>query len=422
MTRAAFATALLLGALASAQPDTYFVPIAARTPTPPAVGATAMQTSLWLPDPGVDAAQSLLFGTGGGTSVPFLLGTLAPATLSAFPAQVDAVAAASGVLIGTQSRTLLAVSSGGSIFFGTVVSGTFTSAGGPASPIPGSSAIALSALPDGGAALLVLDASKMIDRWDLDLSSGIVTATRGFSGSGAPTGGGSFDEPNTLYFDGLRNIGFVGGRVLGDVYRFDPNLDAGAPTVFDAALMSGGRLAPPVSGLAVYQASDAGYLLAANGHGLTVYDLSKSNPALGGFRVIPQDTIGPITSPAGVAVTNLPAGTALPKGVVAVGDQTQTDLALMRWDVLAGQVDGGLVIDTTDPRGGGDGGSTVDAGVDGGGGGGGGGGGTSGGGGPLSPGIPVDHSSSCASTSGGPALAALLAVLALLAPRRRQRR
>jgi len=429
LNRIGVATVLLLAGPVFAQPQTYFAPIAARTPASSPVGATAMQTALWLPDPGVDAGLSLLFGTGGGTSVPFLLGNQAPASLSGFPPQVDAVAAAPGVRVGSRSVTLLAVSSGGAVTFGTVESGVFVPKV-PLSPIPAGTQIALSAVPGGGAALLTSDGFR-ITRWDLDLSSGNVVATRGLDIPASPGGVGATDESSSITFDGVSNEGYVGGRVVGDLYRFDAHLDAGPPRVFDPALASQGRLAPPVSGLAVYSGQSARYLLAANGQGITVYDLTRATPPATAFRVIPEDALGQITSPAGVAVTNLPAGAALPGGVIAVGDRTHTDLALVRWDLLAGQVDGGLVVDTTtDPRGPGGGGP--DAGCpDGGtplsdGGcpapGPGPGGGPVPGAGPTGPGIPVDHSTSCTSAGGGPALLALLASLGLLLPGRRQRR
>jgi len=427
--RSALATAVLVGGISSAQPATYFPPIDLRT-AQNSVGATNMQVALSLSDPGVDVAQSVVFGSGGGSSVPFLLGTFsqAPSIGGVFPASVDAVATAPGVLVGTTYHTLIAVSSSGFVEFGTVQSGTFATLSGPLTPIPGSSAIAISAVPDGGAALLVLDSAGMISRWDLDLSTGGIVADAGFVGPGAPTGGGAtFDQPNTLYFDGLRNIGFVGGRVLGDIYQFDPNLDAGAPTVLDAALVSQGRLAPPVSGLAMYQASDAGYLLAANGVGITIYDLGQADPRPGAFRVVPTDAVGPITSPGGVAVTNLGAGPLLPGGVIVVGDRTNTGLARIRWDLLAALDGGILVIDSvTDPRGtpAPDAGLCPDGGVPDGGAclppsGGGGPGNLPGPPGPYVP--PPASSSSCASVPGGPALAVLLLGLVLLVPRRRQR-
>ena len=140
--------------------------------------------------------------------------------------------------------------------------------------------------------------------------------------------------------------------------------------------------------------------------------------------MIPVDAVGPITAPAGVAVTNLAVDPGFPGGVIAVGDRTQTDLALLRWDLLASQVDGGLVIDTSfDPRGSSDGG-LPDGGVPDWGHPGqwnGRGRGPSNGGGPLGPGIPVDHGSSCTTAAGAPVLLLLLAGLGLL-PRRRQRR
>src|SRR5262249_7126006 len=139
----------------------------------------------------------------------------------------------------------------------------------------------------------------------------------------------------------------------------------------------------------------ATYLLAANSQGITLYDLRSATPALSGVRVIPIDAVGPITAPAGVTLTNLPVVPGFDGGLFAVGDRTQTDLAVLRWDLLAGQVDGGLVVDTNfDPRivnvpdsGVPDAGGTDGGAPDGGSGGspGGGGGGNGG------PGIPVEH-------------------------------
>jgi hypothetical protein len=212
---------------------------------------------------------------------------------------------------------------------------------------------------------------------------------------------------------------------VGDIYAFDARLDAGPSIVFDPALGSQGRLAPPVTGLALYNVPSGAYLLAANGQGLTVYDLLQPTQAAilqSAFRVIPIDSVGPITAPAGVSVTNLPVNPTFAKGVYAVGDRTNTQLALLDWGLLVNQVDGGLRLpDTTfDPReladGGSDGGvpdsGTPDSG---------GGGNPSGGGGPLSPGIPVSYESSCATAGGAPVLVLLLGALALV-PRRRQRR
>jgi MYXO-CTERM domain-containing protein len=321
--------------------------------------------------------------------------------------------------VGGSSRTLIAVATGGQVTFGTIDSGAWAPRGPAIGTVLGDGRMALSATPGGGAALLTTDGSQ-IKRYDLDVSSGQVVVTPGLSVSANAVG--ATDQANALWFDGTSNRGFVGGSVLGDIYTFDARLDAGQPTVFDAALVSNGRLAPPVSGIAAYVANGALYLLAANNQGITIYDLRSATPQAGAFRVIPQDDAGQqITSPAGVAVTNLPAGAALPQGVIAVGDRTLANLALVRWDDLAGLVDGGLVIDPTfDPRG--DGGFPDGGLPDGGDGGGGGGGAGPPSNTPVGPGIPVDHGSSCSTAAGGPALLAALAGLLLLVPRRRQRR
>ena len=425
MTRLAFALALLLGGVALAQPATYFPPIAARTPGTSPVGPAAMQVTLWLSDPGVDVAQSLLFGTGSDATVPFRLDTQAAATVNGLPPSVQAVATAPGVLVDGSYRTLVAVSTGGSVIFGTIENGAFVGRG-PLTPISATTQLALSAVPDAGAALLVSDGFQ-ITRWDLDASGNQVSAIRRASISASPGPGG--DESNALVFDGLTNDGFVGGRVIGDLYRFDASMDGGPPAFFDAALASQGRLSAPVTGLAVYSGQNASYLLAANGQGITLYDLLRADPRGGAIRIIPQDDAGQITAPAGIAVTNLGAGLLLPAGVIAVGDRSQTDLALVSWGTLAGLVDGGLVVDTTtDPRGLADSGSSLcpDGGVPD--------GGSCGpspnpGPGPAPnpkppPGRPVavEQPSSCATAAGAPVLLALLAGLGLLVPRRRQRR
>jgi MYXO-CTERM domain-containing protein len=350
------------------------------------------------------------------------------------PSQADAIVAAPGVIISGASRTLLAVSTGGVVSFGTLDTTGFVGRGPTAVSIPGTRQLALSAVPDGGAALLVSDGFN-ITRWDLDVSSGTVVPTQGFTGSASPAPGG--DDSLSLAFDGMHDIGFVGGHTIGDIYIFDARLDAGT-FAFDLALFSSGRLSPPVSGVAIYGVSVPLYLLAANGQGVTVYTLPGTLPVSvpsvkngtildAGFRVIGTDISGSITSPQGVALTNLPAGGPYPSGVVVIGDPATRQLATLSWAEIADA--GGLkTIDLTDPRG--DGGTGPDAGcpdggtscpppVDGGGG-----GGNPGGPGVIpGPGIPVDHGTSCAcaSATDAPALLAMVAVLGLVA-RRRQRR
>lgn len=430
VTRTGFASALLLASVAAAQPATYFAPIVGRTPpNTPVPGAAPLQVAFALSDPGVAVNQSILFGTAGQLPGSYLVATLLPAAVSGLPATVDAVATAPGVVVGTGPRTLLAVSSGGTVTFGTLESTGFM-ARGPSAPVAATNQLALSVVPDGGAALLVSD-GFLITRWDLDVSSGTVVASKGFTGPAAPGPGG--DDSRSLALDGLHDIGFVGGNTVGDLYIFDARLDAGPPRLFDGQLASQGRLAPPVSGLALYGVNTPLYLLAANGQGLTLYPLGGASPVTvtgilrtspqdGGIRIIATDSLGQITSPQGVALTNLPAGPSYPAGLVVLGSPATRVLATLSWDALSRQLDGGLRVDTTDPRAPSDGGA--DGGPDGGppdaG---------DGGGGPgpppqspLSPGIKIEHSSSCASTAGAPALVGLLAVLALLVPRRRQRR
>jgi len=432
VTRSGLVFALLLASAATAQPATYFVPIVQRTPTTtPIPGAAPLQVSLVLPAPGVPASSSFLFGAATQAPVPYALPDLTAGGVANLQSTADAIVAAPGVLVAGASQTLLAVSSGGIVSFGTLESTGFVSRG-PGVTIPGTRQLALAAVPDGGAALLVSNGSQ-VTRWDLDVSSGKVQASPGFTGSAAPLSGG--DVSLSLVLDGFHDIGFIGGQTLGDIYVFDARLDAGPPQAFDLRLLSAGRLTAPVTGLALYGVEVPLYLLAANGAGLTVYPLPGRLPvslmSIGqtdldaGFRVIavdPSGATGPITGPQGVALTNLPAGSAYPDGMVVLGDPATRGLATLSWSALA---DGGLLIDPTDPRGtpAPDAGLCPDGGVPD--------GGScapppSGGPGNL-PGPPGPYvpppasSSSCASAPGGPALAVLLLGLVLLVPRRRQR-
>jgi hypothetical protein len=417
VTRLAFALALLVGGLALSQPSTYSVPIAARTPGTSPVGAVGMGTAIWLPDPGTDPSQSLLFGFGGGSAVPFVLNTQAPANVSTFPTQVDAIASAPGVVVEGNPKTLLAILNKGTVTFATVENdGALWNDLGPTTPIDAGSVIALppialSAVPGGGAALLVSDGSQ-ITRYEIDTSTVPVSVTQGGTILAAAT-----DTANALVFDGFTNLGFVGGRVLGDIYTFDARLNAGPPSIFDFSQTSLGRVTGPVTGLALYSVPSATYLLVPNGFGLTIYDVSIGKGS--GFIVIPSDGVGPITAPFGVAVTNLAVDAGFPGGVVAVGDRTQTDLALLDWGQIADA--GHLVVDPIfDPRtaylgpdgGVPDGGPVPDGGSTG--------GGTPGApGGPMGPGIPVEQPSSCTTAAGAPVLFLLLAALGLL-PRRQR--
>ena len=80
--------------------------------------------------------------------------------------------------------------------------------------------------------------------------------------------------------------------MLGDIYQFDARLDAGPPLAFDVALVSQGRLAAPVSGLALYAVTSATYLLAANGQGITLYDLLSAIPRGSGSASFPTTRSG----------------------------------------------------------------------------------------------------------------------------------
>ncbi|MGZ6077101.1 MAG: hypothetical protein ACXWK6_04775, partial [Myxococcaceae bacterium] len=85
LLRTALASALLFAPIAAAQPATYFVPIASRTLS----GSGAPAPAIALPDPGVSAAQALLFSTSQGTAVPYLLGTVGSSPVTGFPAPAD---------------------------------------------------------------------------------------------------------------------------------------------------------------------------------------------------------------------------------------------------------------------------------------------------------------------------------------------
>ena len=438
MPRSLLAAALLCSALAQAQVETYFAPITVRSPGTAPVGGTAtLRMALALPDAGIGVDQSTLVAGAGAAGVGFTLGSLLPATLTSLPGSIDAVATAPGVLVGVSSQTLIAISSGGTVTFGTLDGTAFHDRTAAAPVVAGTGTIALSAVADGGAALLVSD-GRQITRWDLDISNGTVQPTLGPSGSDAPS-----DAAFSLVFDGRTEVGFSGGSSLG-LYVFDSRLDAGPPTIIDTNLLDPTRLSPPVTGLALYGGRTPLYLLASHQQGLTIYPLTGIGPPLTAdgiivsagtvlsraVKVIATDSSGQITAPLAVAVTNVDAGPPYYGGVIVLAD-TDNTFANVRWDLLAQhQVDGGLVVDPTDPRiVGFDGGSAVDGGCPDGGplgpdGGCGPGGPT---GGPVvptppGPGIQINQPSSCASAAGAPGFAALVAVGGLLFSLRRQRR
>ncbi len=414
MPRLVLAAAVLFGSVAAAQPVTYFAPIAVRS-SPALAGTGAVDVALWYSDPGTDAGSSLLFANSNSTPVPFKLGDGTSGTVSGFPPSAGAVASTPNVLVQGTRRSLIAVSVAGDVLLGIIDNGQWTELS-KTQTIDGGPPLAIASTPDGGATLLVSDSTAtQLTRFDLDLSGAQVQVVQGLTA--AP-----LTEPmRAMVLDGARDKVLVGGNTLGNLYVLNAGLDAGA-AVFDLAQLSQGRLSPPVTGVAVYQGSDAGYLLVTSSAGLIIYDLLQADPLPGAFRVIAQDNLGPLTGPTGVAVTNLAAGTNFPAGVIALGDATNRGLALVRWDAIP--PDAGLVIDpNTDPRGLPTDGGRPDAGCDG--------GACGPSGGPPKPGdvppgpdVPVpDSSSSCASAPGGVgALAMLVGLLAVLGLRRGQRR
>lgn len=411
MPRLVLAAAVLFGSVAAAQPVTYFVPIASRT-TPALPGTGAVDVALWYSDPGTDVGGSLLFATTGTAPFPFTLSTANAAAVVNFPASTAGVASTPRVLVQGIRRSLVAVAASGSVVLGIIDNGQWTPLS-TTQAINGGPPLALAAVPDGGAVLLVSDATAtQLTRFDLGLSGAQVQVLQGLTA--AP-----LTEPmRALALDGARDQVLVGGNTLGNLYILNAGLDAG-PAAFDIAQVSQGRLSPPVTGLAVYQGINAAYLLVTSSAGLTIYDLLQLDPLPGAFRVIAQDVLGPLTGPTGVAVTNLGAGSAFPAGVIALGDATNRGLALVRWDDIP--PDAGLVIDpATDPRGPPTDGGPSDGGCDGG----------SCPPPPSNPTIPPDtgpfvpapESSSCSSASGGMGgLAGLVGLLAVLGLRRQRR-
>ena len=248
-------------------------PTIARTPAANAVPGTApVRETVVLPPIPEALDGTLAFATGGGTPAVFRVSDATSVSAGSLPA-TDAVATAPGVLVAGVRRTVVALSSGGVILLGTLESGSFVSRNDPTVTIPGTRLAAMTATLDGGAALFVSDGTN-ITRWDIDGSGTTFAVHQGLTISANPTSGGFVDTPNALVVTGLggfagRGVGYVGGGTNGDIYSFDAQLDAGNPVAFDVALLSLGRLSPPVTGLALIWLASA-YLLAANTQGLTV--------------------------------------------------------------------------------------------------------------------------------------------------------
>jgi hypothetical protein len=418
VTRLGLIVGMLLAPLALGQPVTYTVPIVGRTSVSFAIPGTAPLTeAVVLQNSGT--GQSLAVATGGAQPGVFIVATQGPATVAGVPTSADAVATAPGFVTSGGRTTLLAYSVGGAVTLGTMDQGQFGAI--DAGNIPSTTLLAMVAAPDGGAALFVSNGTT-ITRYDIDGSQGI-SVRQGFTISANPTSGGGGDTPRALVVDGFgnfsRGFGYVGGGTLGDIYRFDAQLDGGDPEAYDVALVSGGRLAPPVTGLALMPGRQSQYLLAANTQGLTVYDLTKLpvDARNGAFILRGSDGSGTITAPGGVAATNLGINPGFPGGAIVLGNIPDRTLAMLSWDDVSHTVDGGVIVDPGyDPRNGlfynpnPDAGPTPDGGPspDGGGG-----RSPSGGGGPPSPGIPIDNGGSCSTTGGTASVLPLLAVLAL---------
>src|SRR5262249_28868639 len=355
-----------------------------------------------------------------------------PATVVGLPLTADVVATAPGFVSGGSRTTLVALSVGGAIVLGTLNQGSFSAF--DARTLPPTTLAAITPTPPAAPALFVSNGTT-IPRWDINGSQG-GAVQQGFTISANPTSGGGGDTARVLVVDGLgnrlRGWGYVGGGTLGDIYRFDAQLDAGDPLAFDVALLSSGRLAAPVTGLALMPGRASDYLLAANGQGVTVYDLvvAELNPPAaraGAFILRASDDAGTITAPGGVAATNLAIPSGFPGGAVVVGNIADRTLAMLSWAGVRTATDGGVVVDIAyDPRNGlifvpsPDAGPPPDgaqphAGAA---------GGANPGrwrGGALRPGIPAGNGGSCAAAADVPALLPLLAVLALAMLLRRPR-
>jgi uncharacterized protein (TIGR03382 family) len=424
--RRRFLLALLSCAgVARAQPAVANVPTQ-NSGLVPVNGTGGITVGIWLPDEGTSLNEALFLGAGGADLAAFSAATLGGAPLSSVPSPADAISVAYGVRLAGAPRTLVAVSSAGSVRFGTIESGQFVDRTAP-SPTVGGGQVALAPTVTGGA-LLVSD-NTSLTRWELGTGDGGISPVHGVT-IAAP------ESASSLFLDGPSDVAFVGG-ITGGLYAIPGSLDAGPPLILDSAASGGGRIIQPITGIGVYRGTNVSYLLVGNSLGITVYDLDALASGINQFRAsarifvpqLPPPSGGSLTSYTDLAVTNLPAGI-LPRGTVLVGTTTPTRaIQVVRWDDLAQAGDAGLAVDIGyDPRRGlVDGGNRPDGGVDGGdgGGGGGGGGGGAGGGGntPLGPGIPVDHGSGCAATpAGASTVAALLVALALLLPRRRRTR
>ena len=158
--------------------------------------------------------------------------------------------------------------------------------------------------------LLVSDSTgTTLTRWEIDASGDPVRRWQGLTGSvslGASRRPASSSTRSTQ-----RRLR---GTVLGNVFQLAPGSMPGRRSS-TSALTGQGRLAPPVTGVDVYLGAQRDLSARRPARqGLTVYNLNTADPRAGAFRVIAQDTLGSITGPTGVAVTNLPAGATVAAG------------------------------------------------------------------------------------------------------------
>jgi 3-phytase len=218
------------------------------------------------------------------------------------------------------------------------------------------------------------------------------TTRRVFAFAGSATGvvvqfeltaqadGGAAASPVRTFDVGDAVVGLAVDDAQGTLYVVEQNVGiwqyGAEPDDADArvsvAAVTGGGLAQPLGGVALYTASGIrGYLLVVSGgeNAVRVYERQPgAHTFRGSFTVVADGGIDAVDTPRQVVVTNRPLGTVFPLGMVGVQDSTNgaanENFKLVSWPAIATGFATPLVVDTG--SGNGTDGGTPDAGTDGG--------------------------------------------------------
>jgi 3-phytase len=204
---------------------------------------------------------------------------------------------------------------------------------------------------DGDYYAFVSNKDGQVRQFELDGSSGKVTATavRTLKVGDSEVEGMVADDQSGALYIGEENTGIW-------KYGADPASGA-ARTAVDK--VGNGNLTADVEGMSIYYGPNGtGYLIASSQGDSTyaLYDRADDNDYIGSFRIVDGNGIDGASSTDGLDVTNVPLNVKFPKGMLVVHDGNNTDgttsnFKFISWDDIAtpNGLDAGSGTGTTNP-------------------------------------------------------------------------